>query len=305
MSTRNLALSSVGILGAVLLGAVVLNALCRDAKSPKVSGQSAHPLVGPSVKPGSSELPPAPDEFRRLWPTPIAEAIPLLESLRSRSPELEAREQLSDLYQDAGFVAAARFFRNTVELANDQPVDASPVESSIAWEATQYDLSEDATTAAKKINTLLQSWQVDQAMSQVEDELQRRPSLQLVVEWSDAALMQVRVDKQEVSEEALEAALRIFITSLDEKVPLPLSVGRSDGYKTLSDVFLSLDDPYSALTAAVMALEIDQGSSEWESLGTISKKQLCERAQNLSQDLHLRQAFWPRGPDSSRACTEP
>ncbi len=215
---------------------------------------------------------------------------------------MQARDQVSDTYQKAGFLAAARFYRNTTKLAIGGPVNASPVESPIAWEATEYDLSDESTRAAKEVNALLQDWQVDQAIARIEDELERKPSLQMVVEWSDAALMKILADKGEVSDEAKEAAVRIFITSLDEKVNKPFSVGRAGGYKKLSDVFSALDDPYSSLTAAVMALIVDQRASEWDSLGPVTKRQVCDRTRTLARSLHLRENFWPTGLDYSRVC---
>jgi hypothetical protein len=242
----------------------------------------------------------APSEFRDLVPTPIPEAVQVLQDLQAGSGSAEERLQLAQVYRSAGFYGASRFFENSAHVSRGEPLDLSPVETPIAWAAHEDDLTDRATQVATEVVHLTQAGHYAEAADRAKQYLEANgASLQVVVQWADATLWATLADAGQVSAEAQEAALRIFMTSLEEKVPHPLgTVSRAGGYSGLSDVFFVLGDHVSALTAAAIGIRIAHGSSGLEVPGPVIHKRLCDRAASLKRELGFPEDRW-LGPAKS------
>lgn len=234
-----------------------------------------------------------------LEPSELPAAVTLLQELTSGAPGLETRLELAELYREAGFWGAADFFEETVEVARGGELDPSPMESPIAWSAKTHVVSDRPAKVADRIGRSLQEGDVDLALAESELLLEsEEPSLQVVVQWADAVLWKSAVEPEDVSPEALETAVRIYLTSLTEKMPLPRGVvSRAAGYARLSSVFGAAGDPLSALTASLIGLLHVQAGSEVEDLGPAVRQMLCGEAESLSRRL----GFAPEGSPEGRA----
>lgn len=245
---------------------------------------------------GEEPPPQAPVEFRVLRTVPLDDAIPLLQLLQQDSPAVAVRLDLADIYRSAGFYGAAAFFENSAGLAQGEALKLAPVESPIAWSANADMLSERPGKVAREVSELVGAGRYGPAVNKAQADIEEHgPSLQVVVEWADAVLWRAIEDRDAVSAEALEIGLRIVLTSVDEKVYRPRGfISRAGGYKRISDVFLTLGDPTSGLTAAILAIATSKPNSPTEGLGDFTRRQLCDRIATIERELGL-------PVDSSRA----
>lgn len=251
----------------------------------------AKPRATPQIDapPPASSPPPNPVQFRVLRTVPVSEAVPLVKLLQQEDPAAEIRKDLAGIYRSAGYYGAARFFENTARLAGGEALDVSPVVSPIAWAANADVLSDRPQRVAKEISDLSAAGQYGAAIEKANAEIQGHGlSLQVVAEWSDAVLWKVIEDRKTVSDEAVEVALRILLTSVEEQTHRPRGIWtRASGYQRISDVFLALDDPVSALTAATLALATAEPGSPPEGLGDFTRHQLCDRVAKLEGETGL------------------
>lgn len=251
--------------------------------------------------------PPTPLEFRVLRPTPILEAVALLPALAEGDSALSERAHLAEVYRKEGFIVASRFFDNTLRMARSETLDISPVVSSIAWSGNADYASERPLEVATEVVHLTQAGRYREAVAVAKRELEEEGlSLQVVVQWADAVLWQARLDRESVGLEALEAALRIEMTSVEVGVPRPLGlVSRSGVYARLSDVFLALDDRLSSLTAGVISLALLEESSEsqLDDPGPFARRQLCDRIRTLLDGLDLPANAWPEDTSYDSVCS--
>lgn len=282
------ALVLVFVLPMVVLGVLVTRHESQDGGR-QPSDQD--PARGPSAR---EAAPPAPSEIWDLVPTPIPEAVRILQDFQARQGSAEERLHLAEVYKAAGFYGASRFFENSAHVVRGEPIDLSPVKTPIAWAAEKDDLTDRGTQVATEVVHLTQAGRYAAAVERAKQYLEANGgSLQVVVQWADATLWNILAHADKVSAEAQEAALRVYLTWLEEKVFHPLgTISRADGYSTLSDVFFVLGDRVSSLTAAVIGIRLAHGSSGVNAPGPVVHKRLCDRAASLKRELGVPEDQW-------------
>jgi len=212
----------------------------------------------PSARSGSvHHSPTVREEFRPFHLQTIPEALALLDRSLAHPNDVAAREALAELYQDGGFVGTARFYENTVRTLRSQPLLSAPVESRISWQATDLDLSDRPYQEAMEVAGLTAQAKYDEAVLKAQSTIEAEgASLRLGAQWADAVLWKAVWNPEEVSKSALEIAIRVFVSSLEERsIPMPIGIdNKAAGYERLSDVFARLNDGVAALTAVELAL---------------------------------------------------
>jgi hypothetical protein len=103
---------------------------------------------------------------------------------------------------------------------------------------------------------LISSGEYQQAVNVAQSEIEQNGStLQLAVQWAHATLSLAIEAPQAVTPAAREVAIRVVLTSPEERVPRPIGVdSRADGYSLLARTFLIHGDRVSSRTAAKLAL---------------------------------------------------
>jgi hypothetical protein len=282
------ALALVFVLPMVVLGLLITRHELQDG------GRQAADH-DPAREPSANEAPPpAPSEIWDLVPTPIPEAVRILQDFQVGQGSAEERLHLAEVYKAAGFYGASRFFENSAHVARSEPIDLSPVKTPIAWAAEKDDLTDRGTQVATEVVHLTQAGRYADAAERAKQYLEAKGgSLQVVVQWADATLWNILAHADKVSAEAQEAALRVYLTWLEEKVFHPIgTISRAGGYSTLSDVFFVLGDHVSALTAAAIGIRIAHSSSGLEVPGPVVHRRLCDRAASLKRELGFPEDQW-------------
>jgi hypothetical protein len=211
----------------------------------------------------SNVEPPAPEEFRVLRIGAFSPAIEALSSLQTQGSHKTARLKLVAAYREAGFLGASRFFENTVRVLEGKSLLYGPVNTKIAWAAAESEAGPATSEAAFQVFREASQGDIEAALAMAESELEESYSLQMSVEWAFAVVSMVILSPNEVAPEKLEPALRIFLTSLLERVPKPLGVDSpTTGFETLANCFLAVGDDASSLTAARLALHALDNASE-------------------------------------------
>lgn len=221
--------------------------------------------------------------------TPIPDAVPLLRRMLERPAAAEVRSELARLYRARGYYGAARFFENTARLLEGEALLTQAVQSPVAWLANADDLSDRPRRVADEVARLALSGDFGAAIERAEKDIaEYGPSLDVVVEWADAVLMEAFEPRATVSDEAMEIALRILMTSIDEKVEKPHTFSsRAGGYANLSGVFFGLGDDASSVTAAILALSVARPGSPRTAIGAFESKRLCDRISKLRSRLSV------------------
>lgn len=283
---RSALLIGIGVAASIGVGTILwcVTGSYRES-DPETTLQGEVPLSAVS----DEAPPPTPEEFRVLRTVPISEAVPLVKLLQQSNAAIEIRLELAEIYRSRGYYGAAAFFRNTARLAQGQALDLSPVESPIAWSANVDSLSERPSRVAKQVSELIASGRYSAAIERAQKDIEEHgASLRVVAEWADAVLWETIEDREVVSDQALEVALRILLTTVEEQVYRPHGfISRAGGYKRVSDAFLYLDDPTSAETAAVLALATAKPGSVTGGLADFTRRQLCERIAKLERQTRL------------------
>lgn len=249
----------------------------------------ASPTVYEVAKSQGRPTPPPPREFRVLGVRPLTGAVRILRQLRDTPSDTQLRRALAKEYSSAGFVGAASFFDNTARTLRGEPLVFEPVSNQIAWEASKRDLSSDVNKVSLGIARLASHGHYDDALRMAREETaEHGGSLQVVVQWADVVVSQAMFESKPVSLETLEPAIRVFVTSLLERVPRPIGVDSiATGFEMLSNLFLALNDKPSSLTAARLALHALRDSGQaytGEEAGwkEIAAKRLEQRIRSLS-----------------------
>lgn len=245
-----------------------------------VAGQSGcHRLTATEVtavpsRGTESALPPvapprAPKEFRRLTLAPLSGAAALIEGVTRDPRSVEPRKQLMELYRGAGYTGAAFFFENTIRVLEDRPLLTAGVQSDIGWSASDRDLTDQPRQLARSVAELMSQARYVEAIEKAQRDIQEHGStLQVAVQWSHAVLREAVVEPREVTAGALEVAIRVFLTSLEEKVPMAVGVdSRAGGYAELAKAFARVGDSVSCRVAAKLALfhlHLKDDSPEWD-----------------------------------------
>ena len=291
-----------------LLALLVATSLCSCSPPAPSSGRGSAKGGGAAglLQPeGTAQPPTAPTEFRVLKTSAIPGAVPILRTLSSTTPKVEARRELVEIYRRAGFLGAATFFEQTISVERGEEVRALDVESPIAWSSKSDALSTRSTVVAEQMARLLEDGKIDQALDLAKSDVRSNdPSLQLVVQWADTILWQEAVAPSKVGAEEREAALRIYLTSLKEKAPLPRGiVSRAAGYARLSTVLVVAGDRLSALTASLLGIQRAQEGAGLSDPGPAVKRMLCDQAQALSREVRVTPKGWPESPPYSSVCS--
>lgn len=225
---------------------------------------------GDNTAPRVEAPPDPPSEFRTLGLQPLESAAELLEQLRGTSGgEGGARRQLAKTYQAAGFAGAARFLDNTLRLQAGEPLITTPVQTLIGFAVLERDVDGSALAVARAAHSQLLALDYDAAIGLLEDDIQwYGPSQRTVVQWSEAILRKAMATPDRVRSEKLEVALRLLLTSLEEKVLRAEGIDRREtGYELLATVCYRLEDYASARTAAMLALDglaVQEDSPAWD-----------------------------------------
>lgn len=198
----------------------------------------------------------APAEFRNLDLQPLQIAAGALRTLRGKPNDRQVRSTLVKVYSNTGFLGASRFFENTLRDLDNGELAFGPVETDVAWAASERDLSAQVTQVAIEIEMLAGRGDFDGALRKATIDIEENgESLQVAVEWADVVISMTMFDPDSVPPETLEPAMRLFLTSLLEKVPRPIGIdSTATGFEKISNLFFALGDKPSSLTAARFAL---------------------------------------------------
>ncbi|HVF58577.1 MAG TPA: hypothetical protein VNJ70_02000 [Thermoanaerobaculia bacterium] len=245
-----------------------------------------------SIPPSPEEEAPPPDppaEFRRLTLAPIPGAPDLVTALLDKSESFETRRRLVELYERAAYLGAARFFENSIRELGGQAPLLEKVRNPVAWSATERDLEERPLEVARRVSRLLSQSRYTEAVQAAQREIEENGStLQVAVQWSYAVLWQAMASPDQVSPEALEVAIRVFLTSLEEKVPNAVEIdSKAKGYGHLARVFFRLGDTISSRAAAKLALEhlaVTDTSPEWDKFAAQRLQELLREIEKSSSD---------------------
>lgn len=285
-----------------ILFVMALLVLSLAACSPRRGGQEGsssdipvRPPVGDTVPQKLSEPPNPPSEFRYLSPDPLPNAVKVLGEIEDAGRAVAMRAQLAVIYHDAGFYGASRFFQNSSRVASGKPINLSPVESPIGWASPKSDVAGWSLDKARAVHRLVLEGKYPEAAALAKKDLGFEPgSAYLVVEWADATLWETLAKPKSVGLEALEPALRIYLTSMEEQVTRPLGMqSRAGGYGILTGVFLRRGDRYSSLTAAVTGVRVmGMETGPEEDPGSSIRSTLCREAASLKTELGFPKNLW-------------
>lgn len=255
----------------------------EDGPGPSGRAVGLLPTAGEEIPP-----PDPPREFRRLTVAPISGAPELVSTLLKDPGSTTARHHLVGLYEDAAYLGAARFFGNTLRELEGKTLVTTPVRNPVAWSATG-DLADRPLEVARRVNQLLSEARYTEAVLEAHRDIEEHGStLQVAVQWAYAVIYTVLVSEEQGTPEALEVAIRIFLTSLEEKVPQPLGVhNKASGYDTLARFFFRLGDTISSRTAAKLALEhlaVTDTSPEWDKFAAQRLQELLREIEKSSSN---------------------
>ncbi len=254
--------------------------------------------IVPQPAEGPSRVAPAdpPTEFRVLQCQPLPLAPEALKDVWAEPAREGPRRQLAEIYTRNGYLGAARFFDDTVRELRREPPVTQPVQTGIAWSYTGRDRSPAGTRVAAEVARLVSDGEYDAAVQLAQAEVEASgPTARGAVQWAYAVVSKGTVAPSGISPEVSEAAVRLLLTSLLERVPLPAGVDcAASGFELLSTVFAGVGDNVSAVTAARLALrdvedpgtpypESDSGWRQVAAHRLREKIQLLELAENRSQ----------------------
>ncbi len=228
--------------------------------------------------------PPSPIELRVLRPEVLADAAEVLTRLSSAPFVESAREELSQIYANNGYEGAARFFDHTVREMRGEPVQYQPATTGIAWSASARDLNGEADAIAKQMAHLVSLGKYEAAIQHAAQEMESdQPSLAVSIQWADSVVSRCIRNPTLLSENEIEMAVRVFLTSLFERAPRPVGVPTTaSGFEKLSNLFIRLGDWPSALTASRLALDSLRELSENDNTKDVAAARLRERIEKLS-----------------------
>lgn len=214
---------------------------------------SAHAKAEPPSNPEPGYGEPRPP-FRSLSLDAIDSAVKASEALGAGA--YDTREDLGRLYRHSGYAGAASFFENTAREVKGEELVLTPGGDLGGWGGGEREMSGAAQQVARRVADLISSGAYQQAVDVARSEIERNGStLQLAVQWAHATIALATETPQAVKPAAREVAIRVMLTSLEERVPRPIGVdSRADGYSLLARSFLIYGDRVSARTAARLAL---------------------------------------------------
>jgi len=236
---------SILLLGLVAL--VAANAACTDVTSGSLP--DGHSNL-------ENEEPTPPKEVRWFDYSAIPDAVHLQREIIDAPSMPGPRRALASLYHQLGFQGAAAFYDASAALLSQFVAVPQPSHPRITWLTSEQEVAGQSADTAHKVADLVADNQLDKALDVSAQSLQRERSAQLFAEWSLAVLRKATREPDSVSGEALEIALRVLLTGLEEpSMPRPRGfIDRASGYEDLSNLFLALDDEVSALAAAQLGL---------------------------------------------------
>ena len=220
-------------------------------------------------------------EVRSLSPRPIDAAVQHVSALASSASE-EHRRALVGIYEQAGYVGAAYFFDNTLpEKQGDEVVTTPPRGGS--WSGGPGEVDERAYGIAQRAAHLISEGKYRDALDLIHEEgEQNGMTMQLSMEWAHATLALAVEAPAEISSGAREVAVRLILTSLEERAPRPLGIElKAGGYSLLARAFLQQSDKLSARTAARLALVDLRGQppSPWRTASEQRLREVIRRTQ--------------------------
>lgn len=233
-------------------------------------------------EPTPSQATPAGPPFRTLSLDPIERAVSELSRLGT-ADEMSAREALAAIYKHAGYSAAARFYENTAHESQRKDLVLTPLMDIGGWGGGTRELEDAPHRVALRASDLISNGRYREAIAVAQAEIEDNgPTLELAVGWAYATLCLAMKTPADVSPEAREVAERLFLTSLEERVPRPIGIdSKADGYDVLARAFFFFGDKVSARTAAKLALDDleKQGPSALQSMIGQRMRQLIERTE--------------------------
>jgi hypothetical protein len=216
----------------------------------------------------------------------LPEAAGLLRRIVREPGDIDARQELADVYRRAGYGSLAEFFAATVVVLRGEGVPKWEIPADVKWLCPDTDeqllRGSPASKAAAERSAVGEFREAAEGLRRA---IERDGfSCFLAVQWSEAALYDAVPLANDVDWLDLELALRVFLTGFEEVHSGPAGdAGSAAGFETLSGVFLGMSDHVSCYTAAMIApdrLASEEVLPEWAREAMIERlqelKQLCE-----------------------------
>ena len=259
--------------GVVSLGGMVSGACQKPVGAVPETRRATSALEGVGATQALREF-----EFQAL-----PEAAGLLQRVVRESGDIDARQELADVYRRAGYGSLAEFFAATVAVLRGEPVPHWEMPADVQWLCPDTDEQlphrSPASKAAAERSAVGEFREAAQGLRRTIE--QDGFSCFLAVQWSEAALYDAVPLADDVDWLDLELALRVFLTGFEEVHTGPAgNAGSAAGFETLSGVFLGMGDHVSCYTAAMIAP--DRLASE-EVLPEWAQEAMIEEFQELAQ----------------------
>ena len=263
-------------------------------------------------------------EYQEAWPRPdpprvperfdvmtldaIPETIELLPALAAGGAGTAERRRLATLYRSEGYHGAALFFENTARIADGEVIDPRPVESPVSWTTWADAELERPREVAQETWRLTLDGRYREAIEYARVDIDGHgPSNQVVVQWAHAVLSAVGVPDQSVGEAEVEAAVRLFLTAIEEYdgVYPRGQPERPYAHSWLAATFIHRGDRLSALTAMALALVEDAQlpPDHGAKLSEFTREHLCHELPVLQKELGLSDRWWPDNHTLGAICS--